>query len=41
MTPGKKRWQVSYQLLYPIIDGEQIETIATNGVSSGVSPFIG
>ena len=26
ITPGK-RWRVSYQLLYPIIDGEQIETL--------------
>jgi hypothetical protein len=26
LTPGK-RWRVSYQLLYPIIDGEQIETL--------------
>jgi hypothetical protein len=27
MTSEKKRWRVSYQLLYPIIDGEQIETL--------------
>jgi hypothetical protein len=27
MTPEKKRWRVSYQLLYPIIDGEQIDTL--------------
>lgn len=27
LTPGKKRWRVPYQLLYPIIDGEQIETL--------------
>ena len=27
LTQEKKRWRVSYQLLYPIIDGEQIETL--------------
>jgi hypothetical protein len=27
VTPAAKRWRVPYQLLYPVIDGEQIEAM--------------
>ncbi len=27
ITPAAKRWRVPYQLLYPVIDGQQIEAM--------------
>ena len=39
ITPEKKRWRVSYQLLYPIIDGEQIEILHRMENQLDVSDF--
>ena len=39
ITPEKKRWRVSYQLLYPVIDGEQIEILQRMEHQLDVSDF--
>lgn len=40
ITSAEKRWRVPYQILYPVIDGQQIDTIQRVEDQSGIVDFV-
>ena len=40
ITPEEKRWRVPYQILYPVIDGQQIDITQRMEDQSGIGDFV-
>lgn len=40
ITPEEKRWRMPYQILYPVIDGQQIEAMQQMEFQSGVGDLV-
>lgn len=40
ITPAEKRWRVPYQSLYPVIDGQQIDTMKRMEDQSEIGDFV-